>query len=84
MDHTKVAKEQLVHLFYGIVFFLIIGVAAVSLDLLATYVETLGVSKFTASALGFTAHTMLVLDLFLFLVYLLVASRDLIVGMVRK
>ena len=83
MDHNKVAKEQLIHLLFGVMFFLIIGIVAVLLDLLSTWVYQIGVSTFTASALSLTAHSMLVLDLVLFFIYLIVASFDLIKRMTK-
>lgn len=83
MDHNKVAKEQVLHLLFGVMFFLIIGCVAVLLDLLALWVQTIGVSPFTTSALSFTAHAMLVGDLVLFFIYLVVASIDLIKGMMK-
>jgi hypothetical protein len=81
MNHHKVAKEQLLHLVFGAAFFLVIGILAVSLDLLAAWITKLGVSQFTASTLGWTAHAMLVLDLVLFFIYLIATSIDLIRGM---
>lgn len=84
MDHNKIAKEQLVHLLFGVLFVLTIGIVAVLLDLLSGWIQTIGVSAFTANALGFTAHAMLVLDLVLFFIYLIVASIDLIRGMLKK
>lgn len=83
MDHNKVAKEQLLHLLFGVIFFLVIGCVAVLLDLLSMWVQTIGVSSFTSSALAFTAHAMLVGDLVLFFIYLIVASYDLIKGMMK-
>lgn len=83
MDHKKVATEQLIHLWFGLLFVLTIGLVAVFLDLLSGWVQTIGVSSFTANALGFTAHAMLVLDLVLFFMYLVVASIDLIKGMLK-
>ena len=81
MNHHKVAKEQLLHLVFGAAFFLVIGILAVSLDLLAAWITKLGVSQFTASTLGWIAHAMLVLDLVLFFIYLIATSIDLIRGM---
>ena len=81
MNHHKVAKEQLLHLVFGAAFFLVIGILAVSLDLLAAWTIKFGVSQFTASTLGWTSHAMLILDLVLFFIYLIATSIDLIRGM---
>lgn len=83
MNHKQIAKEQFLHLFFGVMFFMVIGIAAVSLDLLATWVKTLNISSFTSSALEFTAHVMLVMDLVLFSTYLIVASINLIKEMTK-
>lgn len=84
MNHNQVAKEQILHLLFGVLFFLIIGTVAVGLDFLATYIGTLAISPFTVNALSLTAHAMLVLDLVLFSIYLVVASWDLIKGMIHE
>ena len=83
MDHNKIAKEQLLHLVFGAIFFAIIGVFAVGLDLASGFVKQLGVTAFTSSALEMSAHALMVLDLVLFFVYLLVTSIELVKGMVR-
>lgn len=56
MDHNKIAKEQLLHLVFGAVFFAVIGVFAVGLDLASGLVKQLGVTAFTSSALEMSAH----------------------------
>lgn len=83
MDHIKIAKEQLLHLVFGALFFAVIGVFAVGLDLASGLVKQLGVTAFTSSALEMSAHALMVLDLVLFFVYLLVTSIELVRGMVR-
>lgn len=83
MDHNKVVKEQVMHLVFGALFVFTIGIFAVGLDLAAIGVRSLGVSSFTASALEFAAHAVLVLDLVLFFVYLIVTSIELIKGMMK-
>lgn len=55
---------------FGTIIFTVLGGIAVSLDLAAAAVKLLGVSNFTSSAIEFTAHGMLVLDLLLFVLYL--------------
>jgi H+/Cl- antiporter ClcA len=81
MNHARLAKEQLIHIAFGALFFVVIGVFAVVLDLLANWVSSLRVSQFTSAALGLTAHALLVIDLVLFFVYLVVTSLELIKGM---
>lgn len=83
MDHNKVAKEQLLHLAFGAIFFAIIGAFAVGLDLASGWVKQLGVTPFTSGALELSAHALMVLDLVLFFIYLLVSSFELVKGMVR-
>ena len=83
MNIKKISMEQLIHLLFGVLFFLIIATTAVGLDLLSSFVDRIGVSRFTARALELTAHVMLILDLVLFLVYLVIAARDLIKGMMK-
>lgn len=84
MDHNKVAKEQILHLFFGATFFIIIGLFSVGLDLASSFVKQLGVTAFTSQALELSAHAILVLDLVLFFVYLIVTSIELVKGMVKK
>ncbi|TAM08911.1 MAG: hypothetical protein EPN72_15160 [Nevskiaceae bacterium] len=81
MDQGKLAKEQLIHIVLGSVFFVLIAVAAVALDLLAKWVGTLGVDSFTTGALEIAAHVLLVIDLVLFFVYIFSTSMGLIKGM---
>ena len=83
MNMNRIAKDQLIHLLYGVLFFLVIAMAAVGLDLLSAFVEKLHVTVFTSRALELTAHLMLTLDLVLFVIYLLTAARQLIKGMMK-
>lgn len=83
MDHNKVVKEQLLHLFFGAAFVVTIGAFAVGLDLASSFVKNLGVTSFTSQALEFTAHAVMVLDLVLFFVYLIVTSIELVKGMLK-
>jgi len=69
-DHKGMVKEQLLHMLFGTIIFVVIGGIAVGLDLAAAAVRVLGVSAFTAGAIELTAHGMLVLDLVLFVLYL--------------
>lgn len=83
MDHNKIAKEQLLHLVFGALFFAVIGVFAVGLDLASGVVKQLGVTAFTSNALEMSAHALMVLDLLLFFIYLLVTSIELVKGMIN-
>lgn len=83
MNQKQIIKEQLLHLVFGAIFFILIGVFAVGLDLASGLVAHLGVSLFTSKALEFSAHALLVLDLVLFFIYLVVSSIELVKGMVR-
>ncbi len=67
-------KEQLLHMLFGTLIFVVLGGIAVALDLAASAVERLGVSPFTHAAVELTAHTMLTLDLVLFGLYLAKSS----------
>lgn len=59
-NHNELVKEQLVHLLFGTVIFIVLGAIAVALDLAAAGVLKLGVSVFTHRAIEYAAHTMLV------------------------
>ncbi len=83
MDHNRVVKEQILHLFFGAAFVVIIGTFAVGLDLASSFVRDLGVSAFTSRALEFSAHAVMVLDLVLFFIYLIVTSIELVRGMLK-
>lgn len=83
MDHNRVAKEQILHLFFGAAFVTIIGLFAVGLDLASGFVKGLGVTAFTSHALEFSAHAVMVLDLVLFFIYLIVTSIELVRGMLK-
>lgn len=67
-------KEQLLHMLFGTLIFVVLGGIAVALDLTAYAVERLGVSPFTHAAVELTAHAMLALDLILFALYLAKSS----------
>lgn len=69
-DHNGMLKEQLLHILFGTIIFIVLGGIAVALDLAAAGVAQLGVSDFTHKAIAITAHGMLVLDLVLFALYL--------------
>jgi len=84
MDHSKVAKEQVLHLVFGAMFFVIIGIFAVGLDLASGFVKHIGVTDFTSQALEISAHAILVLDLVLFFIYLIVTSIEVVKGMVKN
>ncbi len=67
-------KEQLLHMLFGTLIFVALGVIAVVLDMAASAVERLGVSAFTHAAIATMAHAMFVLDLLLFVLYLVKSS----------
>lgn len=69
-------RQQLLHIFYATLIFAVIGAVAVGLDLASVWVGTLGVSEFTKLALYYASHTLLVLDLGLFALYLGKTSLD--------
>lgn len=69
-NHHGMVKEQLLHMLFGTVIFVVIGAIAVGLDLAASAIKSLGVSAFTSTAIEFTAHGMLIVDLVLFVLYL--------------
>jgi hypothetical protein len=69
-NHQTLVKEQLLHMLFGTVIFLVLGAIAVALDLASAAILQLGVSEFTSQAIAWTAHGMLMLDLVLFAMYL--------------
>lgn len=81
--HNEIVKEQLLHLVTGTVIFLTLGAFAVGLDLAATSILKLGVSEFTHKCIELTAHVMLVLDLLLFVLYLVRSSIILVKEMFK-
>lgn len=83
MDHVKVAKEQILHLLFGFVIVMAIGTFAVGLDILASVLPNIGVSAFTSNAIAFTAHALLATDLVLFFIYIVLASIDIVRGMLK-
>lgn len=83
MNHNRIVKEQILHIAFGAMFFVIIGLFAVGLDLASGMVKKVGVTPFTSSTLELSAHAILVLDLVLFFVYLVMTSIDLVKGMVK-
>jgi hypothetical protein len=82
VDHKKIAREQLLHLVFGSVFFISIAGFAVGLDLAAGWVKRIGVTPFTSTALELSAHALLVMDLVLFFSYILRAGVELVKGMI--
>lgn len=73
-NHNAIVKEQLTHMLFGTVIFVVLAGIAVALDLSATGVANLGVSHFTHNLLVHTAHGILVLDLVLFITYMATSS----------
>lgn len=70
VNHNAIVKDQLLHMVFGTVVFIVLAAFAVSLDLAAAGLVHLGVSEFTRKALEMTAHGLLVVDLVLFITYI--------------
>jgi hypothetical protein len=83
MNHSQLVKEQLVHMLFGTVIFVVLALTAVSLDLLSGWIAHLGVSSFTSQAIQITADVLLVVDLVLFSIYLAVSGYRLIKEMIQ-
>ena len=82
-SHNEMVKEQLLHMLFGTIIFIFLGSIAVGLDLAATGVLKLGVSEFTHKVIEYTAHGMLLLDLVLFVLYLVRSSTTLVKEMFK-
>lgn len=78
MEQGKIAVKYLLHIVLGALFFLVIAAAAVGLDLLAKWIDTLNVDKFTSGAIAVTAHALLVIDLVLLFIHVVGSSIDLL------
>jgi hypothetical protein len=76
-------KDQLWHMLFGTMIFVVLGCFAVGLDLAAAGVSKLGVSEFTHKAIEYAAHGMLLLDLVLFGLYLVRSSATLVKEMFK-
>ena len=82
-SHNEMVKEQLLHMLFGTMIFVVLGGIAVGLDLAAAGVLKLGVSEFTHKSIEYAAHSMLVLDLVLFGLYLVRSSATLVKEMFK-
>lgn len=82
-SHNEMVKEQLLHMLFGTMIFVVLGAIAVGLDLAAAGVQSLGVSQFTHRAIEYAAHGLLVLDLVLFVLYLVRSSVNLVKEMFK-
>ena len=80
MQNNFSLKEQIVHILSGSIIFIVIATVAVIFDRLAIWVKSLGVSDFTYSALTLTSHGLLVIDIFLFIIYVVKSSFQVIKG----
>jgi hypothetical protein len=76
--HQRIIREQILHMLFGTVIFIVLGALAVGLDLASQWVITLGVTSFTYNSIGYVAHGLLTLDIALFLGYLFKSSWDLL------
>lgn len=83
MDNNLMVKNQLIHLMFGTLIFVVVASFAVLLDLLANFVASLGVSFFTHKCIEIFSHCMLIVDLALFTVYVCVSSKNLIKEMFK-
>lgn len=68
---------------FGTMIFIVLGAIAVGLDLAAAGVLKLGVSAFTHRAIEIAAHSMMVVDLVLFALYLVRSSTTLVKEMFK-
>lgn len=66
MATSQHMKDEIVHLLLNIVYFSIICLAAVGLDIFSQRVKIWGVSTFTYEAIYLASHVLLVLDMVLF------------------
>lgn len=82
-SHNELVKEQLLHMLFGTMIFVVLVAIAVGLDLAAAGVLKLGVSEFTHKAIEYAAHGILVLDLVLFTLYLVRSSATLVKEMFK-
>ena len=82
-NHNEMVKEQLLHMLFGTIIFVVLGSIAVGLDLAAAAVKSLGVSDFTHKAIENAAHVMLLMDLVLFGLYLVRSSATLVKEMFK-
>ncbi len=82
-SHNEMVKEQLLHMLFGTMIFVVLGAIAVGLDLAAAGVLKLGVSEFTHKAIEYVAHGMLLLDLVLFGLYSVRSSATLVKEMFK-
>ena len=69
MDKHVIVKEQLLHMVFGTIVFIVLAAFAVGLDLAASALLKLHVSEFVHRSLEMTAHGMLAVDLLLFASY---------------
>lgn len=80
--HSMV-KEQLLHMVFGTITFVVLGAIAVGLDLAAAWIARLGVSSFTHTAIEIAAHSLLAIDLLLFALYTAKSSFELVKEMLK-
>lgn len=76
--HNEMVEEQLLHMLFGTIIFVVLVAIAVGLDLAAAGVLKLGVSEFTHKAIEYAAHGIFVLDFVLFSLYLVRPSATLV------
>lgn len=76
--HQRIIREQILHMLFGTMIFIVLGALAVGLDLASQWIITLGVTSFTYNSISYVAHGLLALDIALFLGYLFKSSWDLL------
>jgi hypothetical protein len=78
-NHNQLVKEQLQHMLLGTSLFVCLASVAIALDLAGDAIVRIGgVSNFTYQAIEMTSHVLLVIDLFLFALYLYKSSTSLV------
>ena len=82
-SHNSIVKEQLLHILFGTVIFLVLAVIAVGLDLASAGLDAIPVGAFTRTALSWSSHGILIVDLVLFAVYMVTSSAQLIKEMLK-
>lgn len=75
--------EQLLHILFGTLIFAVIGLVGAGLDVIASRLPSWGVSGFTHNVLTWVAHILMILDVVLFLIYLIRSGWALLKEMFR-
>jgi len=81
MNKHLSVKESLLHVVFGAMVFIVIGIVAVLIDMLSGMLPSIGVSKFTQQSLEYASHAMLIGDLVLLFIYAIKSGHTLIMEM---